>query len=123
MIDYGYLKPNNQNTLQSVMKHQKNILLDNLGKADITAHVNFKLLDEFFSKNDLKTKKIVTQKQFLEDMGILERAKIIAKKMRFSDQSNLYLRLKRLLSPNLMGNLFKVILAYKFNNKNFAGFK
>ena len=56
-------------------------------------------------------------------MGILERAKIIAKKMRFSDQSNLYLRLKRLLSPNLMGNLFKVILAYKFNNKNFAGFK
>ena len=123
MIDYGYLKPNNQNTLQSVMKHQKNILLDNLGKADITAHVNFKLLDEFFSKNDLKTKKIVTQKQFLEDMGILERAKIIAKKMRFSDQSNLYLRLKRLLSPNLMGNLFKVILAYKFNNSKFAGFK
>ncbi|MDB9744464.1 SAM-dependent methyltransferase [Pelagibacteraceae bacterium] len=123
MIDYGYLKPNNQNTLQSVMKHQKNILLDNLGKADITAHVNFKLLDEFFSKNDLKIKKIVTQKQFLEDMGILERAKIIAKKMKFSDQSNLYLRLKRLLSPNLMGNLFKVILAYKFNNKNFAGFK
>jgi cyclopropane-fatty-acyl-phospholipid synthase len=123
MIDYGYLKPNNQNTLQSVMKHQKNILFDNLGKADITAHVNFKLLDEFFSKNDLKTKKIVTQKQFLEDMGILERAKIIAKKMRFSDQSNLYLRLKRLLSPNLMGNLFKVILAYKFKNKNFAGFK
>ena len=44
MIDYGYLKPNNQNTLQSVMKHKKNNLLNNLGKADITAHVNFKLL-------------------------------------------------------------------------------
>ena len=23
LIDYGYLKPNNQNTLQSVMKHKK----------------------------------------------------------------------------------------------------
>ena len=46
-------------------------------------------------------------------MGILKRANIIAKKMRFSDQSNLYLRLKRLLSPDLMGNLFKVLLAQK----------
>ena len=44
MIDYGYLKPNNQNTLQSVMNHKKNSLLHNLGKADITAHVNFAIL-------------------------------------------------------------------------------
>ena len=123
MIDYGYLKPNNQNTLQSVMRHNKNNLLNNLGKADITAHVNFTLLNEFFSKNGLKTKNIITQKQFLESMGIIERANIIAKKMKFSEQSNLYLRIKRLLSPTSMGNLFKVILAYKFNNKNFAGFK
>ena len=27
MIDYGYLKSENQNTLQSVMKHKKNNLL------------------------------------------------------------------------------------------------
>ena len=27
LIDYGYLNPNNQNTLQSVMKHKKNDLL------------------------------------------------------------------------------------------------
>ena len=123
MIDYGYLRPNNQNTLQSVMKHQKNSLLNNLGKADITSHVNFSLLNEFFLKNNFKIKDIITQKQFLENMGILERAKIIAKKMKFSEQSNLYLRLKRLLSPKLMGNLFKVILAYKLSNNNFAGFK
>ena len=38
----------------------------------------------------------------------------IAKKMKFSEQSDLYLRIKRLLSPKYMGNLFKVILAYKF---------
>ena len=123
MIDYGYLKPNNQNTLQSVIKHKKNSLLSNLGKADITAHVNFTLLNEFFSKNDLKIKSVITQKQFLKNMGILERATIIAKKMKFSEQSDLYSRIKRLLSPSSMGNLFKVILAYKFNNNNFVGFK
>ena len=48
MIDYGYLKPNNKNTLQSVMNHKINSLLDNLGKADVTAHVNFPLLEEFY---------------------------------------------------------------------------
>jgi NADH dehydrogenase [ubiquinone] 1 alpha subcomplex assembly factor 7 len=123
MIDYGYLKSNNQDTLQSVMKHKKNSLLDNLGKADITAHVNFELLNEFFFKNGLKVNNVITQKAFLENMGIIERAKIVAKNMKFSEQSNLYLRIKRLLSPGSMGDLFKVILAYKFNKNNFAGFK
>jgi cyclopropane-fatty-acyl-phospholipid synthase len=123
IIDYGYLHSNNQSTLQSVMKHKKNNLLDNLGKADITSHVNFSLLKEFFLKNNLKVSNVVTQKEFLENLGILERAKIVSKKMTFREQSDLYFRIKRLLSPRSMGNLFKVILAYKFNNNNFAGFK
>ncbi len=123
LIDYGYLKPNNQNTLQSVMNHKKNKLLENLGKADITSHVNFALLSEFFSKNDLKIKSLITQKEFLENMGILERAKILSKKMKFTEQSDLYLRIQRLLSPKYMGELFKVILAYQFDNNNFNGFK
>tara|TARA_B100000575_G_C23127402_1_gene653385 strand:- start:866 stop:1927 length:1062 start_codon:yes stop_codon:yes gene_type:complete len=122
MIDYGSFKSNNQNTLQSVMNHKKNNLLDNLGKADITAHVNFCLLNEFFLKSGLKVNNIITQKKFLENMGILQRANIVGKKMKFIEQSNLYLRIKRLLSPYLMGKLFKVILAYKFHKNNFAGF-
>ena len=50
MIDYGYLKPNNNNTIQSVINHKKNNILENLGKADISCHVNFQLLTEFFKK-------------------------------------------------------------------------
>ena len=123
MIDYGYLKPNNQNTLQSVMKHKRNSLLHNLGKADITAHVNFALLSEFFKKDGLKVKNVITQKEFLEKMGIIQRAKIISKKMKFSEQSDLYVRLNRLLGSSYMGNLFKVIMAYESRNKNFAGFE
>ncbi len=123
LIDYGYLKPNNKNTLQSVRKHKKNELLNHLGKADITAHVNFKLLNEFFLKNNLKTKNLITQKKFLENMGIVERANVLANKMKFTQQSDLYLRVKRLLSPKYMGELFKVILAYKSDDNNFAGFE
>ena len=122
LIDYGYLNLNNQNTLQSVMNHKKNDLLSNLGKADITSHVNFKLLSEFFKKNNLKMKKIITQQKFLKNMGIIERAETISKKMKFRDQSNMYLRLKRLLSSGLMGELFKVALTYKSKSSKFFGF-
>ena len=123
LIDYGYLTPKNKNTLQSLMKHKRNNLLDNLGKADITSLVNFKLLNEYFIKNNLKVKKVVTQKFFLEKMGIIERANNLSEKMSFKEQSNLYLRLKRLLDTKLMGNLFKVIFAYKSNKDNFLGFE
>ena len=122
LIDYGYLTPKNKNTLQSLIKHKRNKLLDNLGKADITSLVNFNLLNEYFSKNNLKVKKVVTQKFFLEKMGIVERANNLSQKMSFKEQSNLYLRLKRLLDTRLMGNLFKVIFAYKFKKNNFFGF-
>ena len=123
LIDYGYLKSHNEDTLQSVFKHKKNNILNNLGKADVTSHVNFTLLNEFFLKNNLKVKKIMTQKEFLEKMGIVQRAKVLSQKMKFREQSDLYLRLKRLLSPSLMGSLFKVILAYNHKDKNFLGFK
>ena len=68
------------------MKHKYNYLLNNLGHADITSHVNFELLKEFFLKNNLKVKKIVSQQKFLKNMGILNRADIISKKMKFRDQ-------------------------------------
>ena len=65
----------------------------------------------------------MTQKFFLEKMGIIERANILSKKMSFKEQSNLYFRLKRLLDKKIMGNLFKVIFAYKSNKDNFLGFE
>ncbi len=122
MIDYGYLKSNNQNTLQSVIKHKKNSILSNLGKADVTSHVNFSLLNEFFLKNGLTVHKIISQRQFLENMGIKERSEIIAKRMKFLDKSNLYLRLNRILNPKLMGDLFKVIVASNSKKNEYFGF-
>ena len=98
-------------------------MLKNLGKADITSHVNFSLLSEFFKKNKLKVKMPVTQKEFLNNMGIKKRAEIIAKKLKFSDQADLYYRLKRLTDPNSMGDLFKIILAYNFKSSKYFGFK
>ena len=68
----------------------------------------------FFSKASISD--LILFVSLLEKMGILERAKVLTKKMKFTQQSDLYLRMKRLLSPKYMGELFKVILAYKHNN-------
>ena len=77
----------------------------------------------FFEKKNLKVKNIVTQKFFLETMGIIERAKIIEKNMNEQQRKVMFLTLKRLLHENSMGELFKVIFAHNYKNNNFLGFE
>ena len=126
LIDYGYLNGRNANTIQAVMDNKKissDTMLRHLGKADITSLVNFNLLKEYFFKNKLKVKKIVTQRFFLERMGIIERAKILEKKMSNTEKKYMNETLARLLEEKQMGSLFKVIFGYKNKNNNFFGFE
>ena len=110
-----------------MVKQNKKVRIDdffkNLGKADITSLVNFNLLKEYFLKNKMNVKKIVTQKFFLEKMGIIERAKVLEKKMNLKQKNYMLYTLNRLLNDKLMGDLFKVIFAFKSKNNNFLGFK
>ena len=69
------------------------------------------LFKEILINNKLNLGKIVTQSEFLQKMGILERSNIISKKMSFKEKTNLFYRINRLLSPNYMGVLFKVLFA------------
>ena len=48
LIDYGYLKKQKIDTLQSLKSHKKNVYYENIGEADITYLVNFQLLNKFF---------------------------------------------------------------------------
>ena len=89
------------------------------GHLDITAHVNFNFFKKQLKKNNLNVKKIIPQSEFLKKIGILERANILSKKMTFKEKANMFYRLKRLLDPKDMGDLFKVIFAQK-KNKNFT---
>ena len=122
LIDYGFLKQKNINTLQSVKNHKKNMLFDYIGNADITSLVNFDLLKNYFKRKKLNVNNIVTQEFFLKKMGILDRAEILSKKMNFQEKSETYYRLQRLLNPKQMGELFKVIFAFKTKNKFTVGF-
>ena len=127
LIDYGYTKLLNKSTIQMVMQNKKvrtDDFYKKFGKADITSLVNFSLLKEYFLKNEMNVKKIVTQKFFFrKKMGIVERAKILEKKMDLKQKNYMLSTLNRLLNKKLMGDLFKVIFAFKSKKNNFLGFK
>ena len=123
LIDYGYLKAQGNDTLQSLKSHKSNVYYSNIGKADITYLVNFQLLNKFLLNKKLFLNKIVSQSFFLKKLGIIERAEILSKKMSFKEKTDLYYRLERLLSDKKMGKLFKVLFAASNKKKFNLGFK
>ena len=122
MFDYGYLKNNNKDTLQSVKNHKYSNILHAPGYNDITYHINYKLFSEILKKKKIKVRKVVNQNEFLQKLGIIERANILAKKMDFKSKAEIYFRLQKLLHHKEMGNLFKVLMAQKKENKFSLGF-
>ena len=58
----------------------------------------------------------------MTNLGILQRAEIIGKNKTFSEKSDIFYRLKRLIDKKEMGDLFKVMLIKKLNNNSQIGF-
>ena len=56
-------------------------------------------------------------------MGILQRAEIISENIPFSKKTDLFFRIRRLIDEKQMGNLFKVMLIKKIENKFNTGFQ
>ncbi len=122
-FDYGNTNIKMTNSLQSVKKHNYSKLLSNVGKADITHHINFNFFSKIVKNLDLQLEGIVDQGIFLQKMGIIHRAKILTENVNFKTKANFYYRLKRLLDKNQMGQLFKVIFFKKKGIKFNLGFK
>ena len=122
-IDYGYISEIKQNTLQSVYKHKFNDLSKNIGNADITSLVNFNLYRKYFLHKNLFVENIISQSQFLQKMGILERSKMVSDKMDYKRKIDLYSRIQRLISPYMMGETFKVIFTKNKKCKFSLAFK
>ena len=121
-FDYGYIEKKNQDTLQSTRKHKYSNVFKEPGNTDITHHINYKLFSKILKRNKLEVEKIVSQNEFLQKLGIIERANILSKKISFKAKANIYYRLKKLLHYSEMGNLFKVLLAQKKETKFSLGF-
>ena len=119
------MKLNNsmKNTLLAVRKHQNANVLSTIGTSDITHKLNFKIIKKITNNLKLKCQGITSQKNFLINLGIKERAEILSRNLPFSKKVDIYYRLKRLIDNSQMGDLFKVMLITnkKINFK--TGFK
>ena len=110
IIDYGYLEDSMKDTLMAIKKHAISNLFKEFKNSDITYKLNFKLLKKITTILKLKCQGITTQRNFLINLGILQRAEIISRKLPFSKKADIYYRLKRLIDKSQMGDLFKVML-------------
>lgn len=111
-----------KDTLQTIYKQKYSNIFKNIGNSDITHNINFHLIKKIVKKNKLMSTDFTTQKKFLINMGIKQRAEIITKNKTFTEKANIYYRLKRLIDEREMGDLFKVMLIKKINNNFQIGF-
>jgi SAM-dependent MidA family methyltransferase len=107
IIDYGYIEPEHNATVQSVYRHTHVGVFDYLGEADISALVDFGALLKCTLDAGVKNVILSTQADFLKHNGIVQLADK-AVKMRSSSQQ-IIADLERLLSSEQMGELFKVL--------------
>lgn len=110
IVDYGYDIPaynrtryHYNSTLQSIKDHRYNPVFENLGIADLSAHVDFNALKKTAQEHKVHTDTVISQAEFLVQNGILIRAKQLESDI-VSTQANY------LIGEEDMGNLFKVLV-------------
>ena len=109
-IDYGYKKPPNYLTLQTIYNHKKTHLFENIGNQDITAHVNFNELINVAKNNELKLEIYCSQKDFLMSCGIKQRKEKLKINKNQKEIETLNLEVDRLTNKSKMGEIFKVLV-------------
>lgn len=106
VIDYGYLEGETGDTLQAVRGHAFADPLDQPGKADLTAHVDFAALADAASA--CAVSRAVTQGSWLETLGIGPRASALAARNP-GQTATIAAARRRLCDESEMGRLFKVM--------------
>ena len=107
-VDYGSSKPETGDTLQAIRAHEKVDPLDRPGTADLTAWVDFDRLLRLGLDAGLTAFGPMTQGEFLTELGIEQRAAVLAKSVDEAGQARLKRQMHRLVSPEDMGALFKL---------------
>ncbi len=107
LIDYGRDRPEPGDTLQALHRHTRRGPLEAPGEDDLTMWADFDLARKMAVITDVKPSGIVTQAAFLAAMGIdARRAALSTRNPNQAD--TLKRQYERLMSPDQMGDLFKV---------------
>ncbi|NJR20540.1 MAG: class I SAM-dependent methyltransferase, partial [Hyphomonadaceae bacterium] len=107
-IDYGDITGAPGDSLQALHRHNKCHPLDHVGEADLTAHVDFNALVTHAHQSGLKTHGPISQRAFLQGLGIEPRAQalIVANPHCAND---VHSAVERLIGTEHMGALFNVV--------------
>lgn len=119
IIDYGYDRPGLGSSLQAVRGHRSADILDRPGETDLSTHVDFAALA---TAARVKTFGPVGQGDFLRRLGIAERAGSLKRHASPEQARAIDAALARLIAPDQMGTLFRVLALGDDRSVQPAGF-
>jgi len=106
IVDYGYDHGGLGASLQAVRGHRGTDILDRPGETDLSAHVDFAALAE---ATGMPTFGPAGQGDFLRRLGIMQRAETLKSRANAAQRSAVDAALARLIAPDQMGTLFRVM--------------
>jgi NADH dehydrogenase [ubiquinone] 1 alpha subcomplex assembly factor 7 len=119
IVDYGYDRSALGTSLQAVRGHWGTDILDRPGETDLSAHVDFEALAAAAAMPAFGP---VPQGDFLRRLGILERAQSLKRQANPDQARALDAALARLIAPDQMGTLFRVMAVGDTRSAAPAGF-
>ncbi len=108
IIDYGYNQTGLGSTLQAVKNHHFTEPFENPGDCDLTAHVNFLEVANLCRMRDLNISGPIEQGSWLTALGVEQRAAMLAETAP-DKADDIFAARNRLVNPDKMGQLFKVL--------------
>ena len=108
-VDYGHSRSRAGPTLAAIRRHRPEGVLDNPGEADLSAHVDFAAVAASAAGGGAAVYGPVTQGDFLRTLGAEARLAALLRQARPEQRAALASGLARLIDPDQMGKLFKVL--------------
>lgn len=109
IIDYGHTETAPGETLQAVKDHKFHTILDEPGCADLTTHVDFAALARVAQDAGARVFGPLVQGEFLDRLGLAHRAQTLLNAASPEQAKEISAAYRRLIDPDEMGTLFKVL--------------
>lgn len=122
IVDYGRDSAAVGATLQALRGHQPVDPLDRPGETDLTAHVDFAALAEAVRQKGVRVFGPTGQGTFLARLGIERRAEALKARANREQRAAIDAALARLIAPEQMGTLFRVLAVGDDRSPAPAGF-
>ena len=119
IVDYGYERGTHGASLQAVRGHHGASVLERPGETDLSAHVDFAALAQAAG---MPTFGPVGQGEFLQRLGIMQRAETLKARASEAERRAIDAALARLIGPDQMGTLFRVLAVGDSRSAAPAGF-